>query len=148
VDTLDHLPLAAVFGHQLKPIETIDELRPPHPDCAVTRGQCIVAMGLSILAGHYPLYEVAYWLKGIGRDILKISLLAKTNTSVKRHPDGSTSKKPGFEWRRPLEYHERRVTAVDLAPRVMGWVCASPITHSATCYLTTAAQQNRLLDKS
>lgn len=70
VDTLDHLPLAAAFGHQLKLIETIDELCPPHPGHAVSHGQCIFAMVLSILSGHYPLYAVAHWLEGVARDIL------------------------------------------------------------------------------
>jgi transposase len=70
VDTLDHLPLAAAFGHQLKIIETIDELCPPHPGQALTHGQCVFAMILSILSGHYPLYEVAHWLKDLARDVL------------------------------------------------------------------------------
>lgn len=70
VDTLDHLPLAAAFGHQLKLIETIDELCPPHPSHAVSHGQCIFAMVLSILSGHYPLYALAHWLEGVARDIL------------------------------------------------------------------------------
>jgi transposase len=70
VDTLDHLPIAAAFGHQLKLIEIIDELCPPHPDHAVTHGQCIFAIVLSILAGRYALYEIADWLKDIARDTL------------------------------------------------------------------------------
>jgi uncharacterized protein DUF4277 len=70
VDTLDHLPLAAAFGHQLKLMETIDELCPPHPSHAVTHAQCIFAMVLSILRGHYPLYALAHWLEGVARDLL------------------------------------------------------------------------------
>ncbi len=69
-DTLNHLPLAAAFGHQLRIIEIIDQHCPPHATHALTHGQCIFAMMLSILAGRYPLYEVGNWLGDVARDVL------------------------------------------------------------------------------
>jgi len=69
-DILDHLPLAAAFGHQLKIIEIIDQHCPAHETQVLTHGQCIFAMMLSVLAGGYPLYQVGNWLKDVARDVL------------------------------------------------------------------------------
>ncbi len=45
----------------------------------------------------------------------KVRSPVRDTTRAKTHPDGSTSKNPAFEGRRPWDYHERRVFMVDPA---------------------------------
>ncbi len=69
-EALDHLPLGAAFGHQLRIIETIDKHAAAHPEHVVSDGQWVFARVMSVLSGSYALYKVVPWLERLAKEHL------------------------------------------------------------------------------
>jgi hypothetical protein len=59
VNRLDHLPLVGAMLRELAVKDTLDALMPPHERHAVTIGECIEALVLTILTGEHALSRVA-----------------------------------------------------------------------------------------
>jgi hypothetical protein len=53
VKRLDHLPLVGAMLRELAVKDTLDALIPPHERHAVTVGECIEALVLTILTGEH-----------------------------------------------------------------------------------------------
>src|SRR5919199_3469556 len=64
VTRLDHLPLVGAMLRELAVKETRDALIPPHKRNAVTVGECVEALVLTILTGEHALSRVAQTLAG------------------------------------------------------------------------------------
>lgn len=59
VKRLDHLPLVGAMLRELAVKDTLDALIPPHERHAVTVGECVEALVLTILTGEHALSRVA-----------------------------------------------------------------------------------------
>lgn len=64
VKRLDHLPLVGALLRELAVKGTVDALIPPHDRNAVTAGECVEALVLTILTGEHALSRVADTLAG------------------------------------------------------------------------------------
>jgi transposase len=64
VKRLDHLPLVGALLRELAVKDTVDALVPPHDRNAVTVGECVEALVLTILTGQHALSRVADTLAG------------------------------------------------------------------------------------
>jgi transposase len=64
VTRLDHLPLVGALLRELAVKDTVDALVPPHDRNAVTAGECVEALVLTILTGEHALSRVADTLAG------------------------------------------------------------------------------------
>lgn len=64
VKRLDHLPLVGALLRELAVKDTLDALIPPHERHAVTVGECLEALVLTILTGEQALSRVADTLAG------------------------------------------------------------------------------------
>jgi transposase len=64
VKRLDHLPLVGAMLRELSVKDTVDTLIPPHDRNAVTVGECVEALVLTILTGEHALSRVADTLTG------------------------------------------------------------------------------------
>jgi hypothetical protein len=59
VKRLDHLPLVGAMLRELAVKDTLDALIPPHKRHAITVGECLEALVLTILTGEHALSRVA-----------------------------------------------------------------------------------------
>ena len=59
VKRLDHLPLVGAMLRELAVQETLDALIPPPERHEVTVGECVEALGLTMLTGEHALSRVA-----------------------------------------------------------------------------------------
>jgi Domain of unknown function (DUF4277) len=70
VKRLDHLPLVGAMLRELAITDTLDALIPPHERNAVTVGECIEALVLTILTGEHALSRVAETLAGYDVEVM------------------------------------------------------------------------------
>ena len=70
VKRLDHLPLVGAMLRELAVKDTLDILIPPHERNAVTVGECIEALVLTILTGEHALSRVADTLAGYDLEVI------------------------------------------------------------------------------
>jgi transposase len=70
VKRLDHLPLVGAMLRELAVKDTLDALIPPHERNAVTVGECIEALVLTILTGEHALSRVANTLAGYNLEVI------------------------------------------------------------------------------
>jgi transposase len=70
VKRLDHLPLVGAMLRELAITDTLDALIPPHERNAVTVGECIEALVLTILTGEHALSRVAETLAGYDLEVI------------------------------------------------------------------------------
>jgi transposase len=70
VKRLDHLPLVGAMLRELAVKDTLDALIPPHERNAVTVGECIEALVLTILTGEHALSRVADTLAGYDLEVI------------------------------------------------------------------------------
>ncbi len=70
VKRLDHLPLVGAMRRELAVKDTLDALIPPHERHAVTVGECIEALVLTILTGEHALSRVADTLAGYDLEVI------------------------------------------------------------------------------
>jgi uncharacterized protein DUF4277 len=64
VKRLDHLPLVGAMLRELAVRDRLDALVPPHDRHAVTVGECVEALVLTMLTGEHALSRVADTLAG------------------------------------------------------------------------------------
>jgi hypothetical protein len=70
VKRLDHLPLVGAMLRELAVQDTLDTLMPPHDRKAVTVGECVEALVLTILTGEHALSRVAATLAGYDLEVI------------------------------------------------------------------------------
>ena len=70
VKRLDHLPLVGAMLRELAVHETLDALMPPHERNAVTVGECVEALVLTILTGEHALSRVAETLASYDLEVI------------------------------------------------------------------------------
>src|SRR5215510_2040711 len=70
VKRLDHLPVVGAMLRELAVKDTLDALIPPHARHAVTVGECIEALVLTILTGEHALSRVAETLAGYDLEVI------------------------------------------------------------------------------
>ena len=70
VKRLDHLPLVGAMLRELVVKETLEALIPPHERHAVTVGECVEALVLTILPGEHALSRVAQTLAGYDLEVI------------------------------------------------------------------------------
>jgi hypothetical protein len=70
VKRLDHLPLVGAMLRELAVKDTLDALIPPHKRHAVTVGECLEALVLTILSGEHALSRVAETLAGYDVEVI------------------------------------------------------------------------------
>ncbi len=70
VKRLEHLPLVGAMLRELAVKDTLDALIPPHERNAVTVGECIEALVLTILTGEHALSRVAETLAGYDLEVI------------------------------------------------------------------------------
>jgi transposase len=70
VKRLDHLPLVGTMLRELTVKDTLDALIPPHERNAVTVGECVEALVLTILTGEHALSRVAETLSGYDMEVI------------------------------------------------------------------------------
>jgi transposase len=70
VKRLDHLPLVGAMLRELAVQDTLDALIPPHERHAVTGGECVEALVLTILTGEHALSRVADTLAGYDLEVI------------------------------------------------------------------------------
>ena len=70
VKRLDHLPLVGAMLRELAVKDTLDALISPHKRNAVTVGECIEALVLTILTGEHALSRVAETLAGYDLEVI------------------------------------------------------------------------------
>ncbi len=70
VKRLDHLPLVGAMLRELAVKDTLDALIPPHERNAVTVGECIEALVLTILTGEHALSRVVNTLAGYNLEVI------------------------------------------------------------------------------
>jgi Domain of unknown function (DUF4277) len=70
IKRLDHLPLVGAMLRELGVKDTLDALIPPHQRNAITVGECVEAMVLTILTGEHALSRVAETLAGYDLEVI------------------------------------------------------------------------------
>ncbi|MDQ3830479.1 MAG: DUF4277 domain-containing protein [Candidatus Tectomicrobia bacterium] len=70
VKRLEHLPLVGAMLRELAITDTLDALIPPHERNAVTVGECIEALVLTVLTGEHALSRVAETLAGYDLEVI------------------------------------------------------------------------------
>jgi transposase len=70
VKRLDHLPLVGAVLRELAVKDTLDALMPPHARNAVTTGECIEVLVLTILTGEHALSRVAHTVAGYDLEMI------------------------------------------------------------------------------
>jgi hypothetical protein len=70
VTRVDHLPLVGAMLRELAVKERLDAFIPPHERHAVTVGECVEALGLTILPGEHALSRVAETLAGYDLEVI------------------------------------------------------------------------------
>lgn len=70
VKRLDHLPVVGAMLRELAVQDTLDAFIPPHQRNAVTVGECIEALVLTILTGEHALSRVAETLAGYDLEVI------------------------------------------------------------------------------
>src|ERR671931_1399212 len=70
VKRLDHLPLVGAMLRELAVKDTLDALIAPHKRNAVTVGECLEALVLTILTGEHALSRVAETLAGYDLEVI------------------------------------------------------------------------------
>jgi transposase len=70
VKRLDHLPLVGAMLRELAVQDTLDALMPPHARNAVTIGECVEVLVLTILTGEHALSRVAETVAGYDLEVI------------------------------------------------------------------------------
>lgn len=70
VKRLDHLPLVGAILRELAVKDTLDALITPHERHAVTVGECVAALVLTILTGEHALSRVAATLASYDLEVI------------------------------------------------------------------------------
>jgi Domain of unknown function (DUF4277) len=70
VTRVEHLPLVGAMLRELAITDTLDALIPPHERHAVTVGECVEALVLTILTGEQALSRVAETLAGYDLEVI------------------------------------------------------------------------------